>query len=512
MEPESGSEGGHWAAAAVDEPLLWAGALLCALAIAAALAPLAPRRRFAAAAAAVLLGGGIVLGEAWGASQVVELRERPVLLLAAAALAAAALAGLAALFRRRPRLLPLALLVVLPFRIPVEVGGETANLLLPLYAVLAAGLLAALLAPRGAGPVPAGGEGPLRWVGPALGVFIVLYALQAAISDNLEPAVQNLGFFFAPFAAVLILLASVDWDRRMVRDALAVLAGVALLVAAVGFAQYAARELFWNDKVIAGNEAHSWFRVNSLLWDPNIMGRYLAAVMTALAAALAWSTDRRRALLLGGGFAVLLAALAITFSQSSMLALLAGLIAVALLRWGPVAGAAALALVAAGLALAVFAIAGGGLTAETTGRTGLISGGLELAGDRPLHGYGSGAFADVFERRFGAEDGIAVESHTEPITVAAEQGAIGLLAYLVLLGTSLTGLALLARRGSDRPLAAAVLALYVVMVVHSLGYAAFFTDPITWALLGVALTLAAAPSRSVPAEATAGRAPAPEPA
>ena len=43
---------------------------------------------------------------------------------------------------RYPAIVPVALLAVAPFRIPVELGDEEAFLLLPLYLVLAASVLA----------------------------------------------------------------------------------------------------------------------------------------------------------------------------------------------------------------------------------------------------------------------------------------------------------------------------------------------------------------------------------
>ncbi len=49
--------------------------------------------------------------------------------------------ALAAVIHRRPVLLPVLVLVALPFRVPLAVGGEDANLLLPLYLVMAAGVL-----------------------------------------------------------------------------------------------------------------------------------------------------------------------------------------------------------------------------------------------------------------------------------------------------------------------------------------------------------------------------------
>src|SRR5680860_417072 len=114
--------------------------------------------------------------------------------------------------------------------------------------------------------------------------------------------------------------------------------------------------------------------------------------MVALAAVAAWGV-RRDALRASAVFAVLLVALVLTFSQTSILALLVGLLALILARWGLRASVLASVAALVALALAVYGLGGdGGLTAETTGRTGLVSGGLEIAGDRPLTGYGSGSF------------------------------------------------------------------------------------------------------------------------
>ena len=45
--------------------------------------------------------------------------------------------------------------------------------------------------------------------------------------------------------------------------------------------------------MIRSNDFHTYFRVNSLFWDPNIYGRYLALVIVALVAALLWARERR---------------------------------------------------------------------------------------------------------------------------------------------------------------------------------------------------------------------------
>ena len=61
---------------------------------------------------------------------------------------------------------------------------------------------------------------------------------------------------------------------------------------AIGFWEYERRELLWNPKVIAANQFESYFRVNSVFWDPNIYGRFLVLVMLGAAASMLWSRDR----------------------------------------------------------------------------------------------------------------------------------------------------------------------------------------------------------------------------
>ena len=98
-------------------------------------------------------------------------------------------------------------------------------------------------------------------------------------------------------------------------------------------------------------------------------------------------------------------------------------------------------------------------------------------------------------------------SHTEPVTVAAEQGArSGSLVYLALIVGRARGLLAAcgvapawARRetrcqappagAADRRGRAAVLAAFVALLVHTLAYAGFFEDPITWVLLAVGASL-----------------------
>ena len=192
--------------------------------------------------------------------------------------------------------------------------------------------------------------------------------------------------------------------------------------------------------MILANDFHTYFRVNSFFWDPNILGRYLALVGVIALAVLLWSRDLRRIGLIAAFLTVLMLALAVTFSQSSYVALLAGMAVLAALRWSfrwtaVVVGIPAL--VALGMGLYDLASSPEGESnKDTSGRLKLIEGGFELFGERPVWGYGSGSFSKSYEER--VEDRIASlsESHTEPVTVAAEQGLIGLVGYLALLAVA----------------------------------------------------------------------------
>ena len=71
--------------------------------------------------------------------------------------------------------------------------------------------------------------------------------------------------------------------------------------------------------------------------------------------------------------------------------------------------------------------------------------------------------------------------------MAAEQGVVGLVAYLALLAAALARLFRGARRVPER---AAVAAAFVALVAHSMMYAAFLEDPLTWTLLGAGTAMA----------------------
>jgi putative inorganic carbon (HCO3(-)) transporter len=495
----------------LSELLSGAGVLLAALASAAAILLPPGRLRSAAMLAALVLFPILILGDQWHTQQIVDLRESSGRLAALLAVGAVAVAVLAAVFRRWPLLLPLAIVAVLPFRVPLHSGGDTANLLVPLYLVIAGGVVAAALRDWASPPSPRRLHGPALWLPRLLAAFVVLYALQGLYSEDFSKALQNTCFFLVPFTLAYALLSDVEWDRRLLAATLVLVAVEAVAFVLIGSVEYLSRSLFWNDAVIRSNEFHTYFRVNGVFWDPNVYGRYLALVLVVVTTALLWVRDRRSFWLLAGTILVLWIGLAETFSQSSFIALLGGLAVLAAMRWSWRWTLAAVGVGAVGAILVVVLIGGKGvdlsnlskrINIDTSGRGDLVSGGANLFAERPLQGYGSGSFQQAYGEHRDDKKAPVTISHTEPITVMAEQGIVGLAVYLGLIVAALwtMGAGMWARAPGRDPTVldaarAAVLATFVALLLHTLAYAGFFEDPITWVLLAVGASLAAAPVR-----------------
>jgi hypothetical protein len=470
--------------------------IVAALLAAAALVAPSPRPRAAAMLGALILAPIILGFHIADSDQVKPLRDHPAVAAAGAVVAVLAVAGLAVLFARRPVWLPIAAAATLPFRVPIASGGSTSNLLVPLYLVVAAGALGYALPRLLDGDLEEHGRRPgiLEW---ALGGYLALYGVQASYSDDFGHALENVVFFYVPFALLFALVARVPWTPRLARVCVGVLVALALALVGVGFVEYATRHLFLNPKVIASNQLEDYFRVNSLFFDPNIYGRFLALVMLLVAAWLLWA--RRRVEVVAGALllAVLWGGLVLTFSQSSFAALLIGLAVLGAMRWS-VRWAIGLSAAALVVAVGFVAIAPGAVHLElgnsksadkaTSGRYDLIKGGVNLFADAPIAGKGSGGFSRDYRRaEHVSAERAASASHTIPVTVAAEQGALGLAAYLVLM---VAAFARLFHRARGFPERAAIAAAFTALVAHSMLYAAFLEDPLTWTLLGAGTAMA----------------------
>jgi len=409
--------------------------------------------------------------------------------------AAIVIAGLVVLMRANPEAFPLLAVLALPFRLPISAEGRTVNLLIPLYLVVGAGVLAHLL-PRLFRREERGLD-KLEWL---LLATLVLYGMQALYSSDRGKAAENLAFFYVPFALLFVLLRDVDWRRELLLRCLGIAVALAVIFAGIGFVEYARKELFLNPKVVAANQFDNYFRVNSLFFDPNIYGRFLALVMIAVTTVVLWWRNMRGVLASAAVLAWLLAGLVTSFSQSSIAALLLGLAVLAAYRWSlrwslyVAGGLVVLALATALAAPASWHLGlkgnGGSANNATTGRAKLIEGGLELFADRPLQGYGSGSFQKEYESHSKASvENATSASHTIPVTVAAEQGVVGLALYVALL---IVAFLVLFRGAGRSPPRIAIAACFAALVLHTFAYADFLEDPLTWTLLGIGVALARA--------------------
>jgi O-antigen ligase len=481
------------------------GILIACGAAAGALLARDARLRYGCALIALIAAPALIAGDVWDSSRVAALRHPPEKLAIVVIGAVVAAAVVAAIFRRWPWSFPLATFAVLPLRVPVHVGGQTSHLLVPLYLVIAGGVLcfgyAALRGgtDRGDG-APRSNPAALRdspavvWLYRVLAATLLLYAIQTAYSVDVSNAIENASFFLVPFALLFVMLGEVRWTERLLGWVLVTVSAVALLFAAVAFWEYAVRDLLLSKgDLLASNQLHLYFRVNSLFYDPNILGRALALVLVALGAYLAWARNTRLAIAAGVVAAVLLAALALSYSITGFVALIAGLLVVMALRWG-IRWAVAIGLAIVAAAAIFFAVSGVSrsdlsstdkIQTFSSGRVSLVTGGYHLTKDRPIWGFGSGSFGTAFKDNIDPQ-AKTTASHSEPLTVGAEQGAIGLIVYVALVVLALVVLLSGARASVG---AAAVAACFVAIFVHSLGYADFTVDPATWALLGVGVAL-----------------------
>ncbi len=192
------------------------------------------------------------------------------------------------------------------------------------------------------------------------------------------------------------------WPRARALAALALttIAG-ATVAGLVGLWQYASHDIWWNQTLIQANIYSRFFRVNGIFFDPNILGRYLVVGILACVA-LAWVRTRTgELLLLAAAAAVMAGALIVTYSRSSALMLLVGIVLLAIRALGArralVAGAVLLVL-AGGVALATSGPVRHAVTNSdrlervSEGRFDLMRGGLTIWRDQPVAGAGLGGF------------------------------------------------------------------------------------------------------------------------
>jgi O-antigen ligase len=423
------------------------------------------------------------------------------LLAAAAVVGVVASAGLAWLFLRFPWALAVAVLACAPARIPVsrlgEVGGSTANLLLPLYVVVAAaGIALAWQLYRGEDRSRE--LGPFTW---PLALFVawdgiaLLWSNAGVAGAGRHAGAVDLLFYVLPLALLALCVARLPWRIGWVKTLYAQLALMALAFALIGVEQYLTRNIYWNPKLKVDDvyAPVAWFyRVNSVFYDPSIYGRFL---VVAIVASLVLVLFGRGPVvwLAAAAAAVTMVGLVPSFSQSSFVALAAGIVVALVVLWRRravlplVVAAAALLVVSLGVPQLRHRILGRHTTLSlaTGGRAPLVSKGIDLFLHHPIGGVGTGSFAAAYSKETGKPIKLAA-SHDAPITVAAETGlpGIALLVWILFVVFTVPFRGNVGATPTGRARLAFGLGL-VVIVVHSLFYNALLEDPLFWALIAM---------------------------
>ena len=338
--------------------------------------------------------------------------------------------ALAAAFRILPWLLPLAALATVPIRF----GALGHQLLVPLYLVILGGtVLFAWQLIRG--------DERSRELGPRRGRSRSTSAGPGCRSpgrgDVNAGAIEVLAFYI-PFTLLALVVARLPWNELWLNALYVELGVMALIFAAVGFYQYDTRNVFENPKVINSNAYASYFRVNSVFWDPSIYGRFLVVAIIPSVVLIVRGRSLRLALGRGGRGAGHVA-------RAAHLVLAVELLRAARRRrrhrhrrleaggprsrsrssrWCSPASPSAQPQIRRSIVHHTHS----GLNSATSGRASLVANGIRIAAAHPVIGVGVGGFKHAYAQRLhlrGKAPKVAA-SHDAPVTVAAETGLIGL--------------------------------------------------------------------------------------
>ncbi len=417
-----------------------------------------------------------------------DLLERPVLLGLGLVGGVVALAILTLVVSRWPWLVPV-LALVIGLRIPLRSPPSPADHLLPLYLVLAAGLLALVLA-AWRGTAPPNRLGPVGW---ALAAWVLVASLSLFWTVDPDATAYAVTAFALPLGLLAALTGALLPEPPLTRVLPWLLIVSAVALAAVALWQVDQREVFWNEKLMRTNAYGGFFRANSLLFDPSLFGRVEALALVTIVGILALARPRPLLLLAAVAAVPIFAGLAVSYSQSSLVALSAGVLVIAVIVWRWKALVAAVAIV---LVVAVGALAtpqGRDLLDEpaqkaSSARLGLVERSIDLFEERPVLGSGLGSFAEAAGVRKAA-------AHNVLAGTAAELGIVGVAALLAVLAAVLQA-ARHRRPDAERTTHIVLAALFVTILVHALFYDTFFADPAMWVI--AALLAAGAAPRGVP--------------
>ena len=428
-------------------------------------------------AGAVLAGAGGLPLVVSRASQLDGLLDRPAVLGVAAIAGVVVLALLTLLFMRYPWLVP-PLALVIGLRIPLRTPPSPTDHLLPLYLVLAAGVLALVLhALRGNAP-----PNRLGYVGYALAAYVVIATASLAWTADPDATTYAVVAFTLPLGLLAALTGTLLPLPPLTKVLPWLLIVAALVLAAVALWQWQAQEIFWNEKLMRTNAYGGFFRTNSLLFDPSLFGRVEALALVTIVGLLALARPRRMLLLAALAAVPIFLGLATSYSQSSLVALCAGIFVIACVVWRWKA------LIAVGAIIVLVAVAaiatpqGRDLLHEpaqkaSSARLGLVERSIDLFAAHPIEGSGLGAFATATDKKKAAP-------HNVVAGTAAELGILGTLALLAVLLSVLWTIRN-RRPDADRTTHIILAALFTTVFVHALFYDTFFADPATWVIVAL---------------------------
>lgn len=478
-----------------------------------------PDRNRRLAGLAILLVGWVVLAGTLVPDSVGDRLSTPVGL---AAGVVGVLVGLAVLMllgwlvAKKPWVWFLLLGLALPVRIPLSLGGEDANLLLPLYGVIVLGLAVLWWMERA-------GTRPRIWPSTPLDLPLMLFVgftlVSLVWSSDVPEGAVKATFFWIPFVLLYLTVVAIWREGRAMRTLAITTIAMSVPVAVLALGEYATREVLWNHRLMQANVYSRFFRVNSIFYDPNILGRYLAlALLITVAVAWLWRANTRVLVACGVVAAIDAAALVVTFSRSSALMLMVGLLIMALRMFGwrkAVLTAAIMAVLGGGVAIATSSQVRAALTSTerldkvSEGRFDLVGGGVDIFREHPVAGGGLGSFATDYSTLLSEKElrrTRVVISHNAPVTILSEEGAVGfgLFVWLCVIAT-IVGIR--ASRDRDDHVGvpgAAMLGGLVGIFVHALLYSALVEDPYTWVLAAGLVALLASDVRSAPPEGQGG--------
>ncbi len=403
----------------------------------------------------------------------------------------------------RESLLVAAAAVAIPFRIPVPLGDATARLLLPLYVVTI--ILIAHLAVNQNPGIRQSNERSLRFTDAAILGFYGWSALSLMWAHDPVAGQKTLLLLITPFAILYAVIRRYLACGESLRTAAYWFACAIAISCTAGLIQITTNDVWWNQKVIVANEFGPVFRTNSLFWDPNIYGRYLVLGMLIIIAALAASRFSKQAQapsfptkFAGVSLGILISCLWFTWSQSSWIALGAGLFWLAIVtadRRARIVLLAFVVIAAAMLPAGISALRGD----DTRDRRQLVRTGLTIASKQPLRGVGIGGFEKgviAAAKKKGEHLPKLRASHTTPATIAAELGLVGLLLYtLIFAAFLLRSLTFRVEQASTAQLTLffAGGASFIAISAQSMLYASWIEDPATWFALALAMASASNP-------------------